>query len=131
MAKRKTRAVRRTSPPKPRVTKQGGVVVVSQAAAPARAVARKIGKATNSASVQTRIKAAALGGAILGFIEKTFGDKIPNMPYVGRKGTVAAAVYFMKPKNKMLQDAGVAAAALSGYQLVKEGKIDGDDDGYV
>lgn len=126
MAKRKT--TRAKAPAKPRITKQGGVVVVSQPAAQTvRTVAKRVGKATNSANIQTRIKSAAVGGAILGFIEKTFGDKIPSLPYVGRKGAVAAAVYFMKPKNKMLQDAGIVAAGLAGYQLVKENKIDGED----
>lgn len=128
MAKRKPRT-RAKAPAKPRITKQGGVVVVSQPAAPAyRAVAKRVGKATNSASVQTRIKSAAAGGAVLGFIEKTFGDKIPTLPYIGKKGAVAAAVYFLKPKNKMLQDAGIVAAGLAGYQLVKEGRIDGESD---
>lgn len=125
MAKRK-----KSSPaPRTRVTKKpGGVVVVSQAPlAKAKSVGRRISKAASGASLQTRMQGGALAGAALGFIEKTFGDKIPTMPMVGRKGTVALVIYFMKPKHKIIQDIGVAASVLSGYQLGKENKIDGSD----
>lgn len=70
----------------------------------------------------------AIGGAAVGIVEKMFGDKIPSVPYVGRKGAIALAVYFMKPKSGLIRDIGIAAAALSGYQFAKENKIDGEDD---
>ena len=71
-----------------------------------------------------------MGGAGVGLVEKYFGDKIPTLPVVGRKGAVALAVYFFKPKSKLVQDIGVAAAAMSGYEFVKDGKISGDDEDY-
>lgn len=127
MARRK----KTQSAPRTKVTKKpGGVVVVSQSAPLARAksVGRRIAKAAGGASLQSRMQGAFIAGAVLGFVERTFGDKIPNLPIVGRKGAVSLAVYFMKPKHKILQDVGVTAAGLSGYQLGKENKIDGDDD---
>ena len=77
------------------------------------------------------MQGAALGGFGVGIVEKTFGDKLPSLPYVGRKGAIALAVYFLQPKTKLLQDVGLAAAALSGYEFAKDGKVSGvgyDDD---
>jgi hypothetical protein len=125
------RKKRTASKPRTTVTKKpGGVVVVSQSAplARARGFGRRIAKAASGASLQTRMQGSFVAGAVLGFVEKTFGDKIPSLPLVGRKGAIALGVYFMKPKNKIMQDVGVTAAGLSGYQLGKENKIDGDDD---
>lgn len=78
-------------------------------------------------SLQKRMMGGFLGGFGVGMIEKYFGDKLPSLPYLGRKGTIAAAVYFLKPKEKLLQDIGLAAACLSGYEFGKEGKVSGED----
>lgn len=67
----------------------------------------------------------AAGGAVLGFVEKHFGTSIPALPLIGRKGAIALAVYLLKPKNSWLQDAGKAAAAISGYELGSTGKVTG------
>ena len=72
--------------------------------------------------------ALAGGGFGVGFIEKQFGDKIPTLPLVGRKGAIALAVYFMKPKSGLLQDVGKAAAAIAGYELGKTGVVTGEGD---
>lgn len=111
-----------------RVGGQSVVVVREKAAQVARKVkgARRSGAA--GTSLQGDIRKAAMGGAGVGFIEKTFGDKIPKVPYVGRKGAIALAVYMFKPKMPLLRDVGIAAAAMAGYQLAREGKIDGTDD---
>jgi len=73
----------------------------------------------------------AMGGFALGFIENwmntsPMGMKIPTIPMLGRKGTIAAAIYFLEPKTKILQDAGVAAAAIAGHELGSTGAISGD-----
>lgn len=133
MAKKKKTTVRRS----------GGVVVVQPSAPPARrrssgmtrvrsagrSIRRRVsGAFSGSASIKKRITGSAMGGFGVGFIEKTFGDKIPTLPYVGRKGAIALAVYFLEPKSEILRDVGIAAGALAGYELAKEGSISGDDD---
>ena len=50
------------------------------------------------------------------------------IPGIGRSGTVALAVYFLKPSNQILQDMGVAAAAIAGYSFGETGSVSGDDD---
>lgn len=71
--------------------------------------------------------AMGVGGFGVGFIEKTWGDQIPSLPWVGRKGAVALAIYFLNPSNKILRNVGNAAAAISGYELGSTGKISGED----
>jgi len=68
-----------------------------------------------------------MGGFGVGIVEKMFGDKLPTLPLIGRKGAIALAVYFLEPKTKLLQDIGLAAAALSGYEFAKTGSVSGDD----
>lgn len=80
-------------------------------------------------NLQNVMLGLAAGGAIVGYLEKHFGSSIPNVPFVGKKGAIALAVLFLKPKNAWLQDAGKAAAAISGYQLGSEGKVTGPGDG--
>lgn len=77
-------------------------------------------------NLQNTMMMLAAGGAIIGFVEKHFGANIPELPLVGRKGAIALAVLFLKPKNQWLQDAGKAAAAISGYELGSTGKVTGD-----
>ena len=132
MAKRKTRApsktvtVQRRAPA--RATGGGGsVVVVRESVGKAtRAVGRRRLSGAAGSGLQKRMQGMALGGLGVGFIEKHFGNQLPSLPMVGRKGAIALAVYFFKPKSPMLQDIGVAAACLAGYQFAKENKIDGD-----
>lgn len=134
MAKRRTGGVK--------VSKAPGtsVVVVPSGPAPARrrrsggrAIARrsrkrgKVGRYINSKyNLQNVMMTLAAGGAIIGFVEKHFGANIPELPLVGRKGAIALAVLLLKPKNAWLQDAGKAAAAISGYELGSTGKVTGD-----
>lgn len=71
----------------------------------------------------------AAGGFGVGLIEKTFPN-LPSLPLIGRKGAIALAIYVMQPKEKILQDIGIAASAIAGYELGKTGTISGmyDDD---
>jgi hypothetical protein len=77
--------------------------------------------------VQKRIQGVALGGLAYGLIVKNF-PTLPRLPGIGRSGTVALAVYFLKPANHILQDIGVAAAAIAGYSFGETGSVSGDDD---
>lgn len=114
-------------------------IVVTTSAAPARRRSggrRSVSKRRRSGGRKRRFHAPAAtlsntmvglaaGGAVLGFVEKHFGDKIPHLPLIGRKGAIALAVYLLKPKNAWIQDAGKAAAAISGYELGTTGKVTG------
>lgn len=66
-----------------------------------------------------------LGGLALGWVERTFGDQIPSVPLLGRKGTIALAGYFLEPKEKILQDTCKAAATIAGYELGSTGAVTG------
>lgn len=132
MAK-KRKAPARVTVSRPRASNQGGrggpVVVVRESVGKAtRAIGRRRASGVAGANIQRTMQAAALGGAGVGLIEKYFGDAIPTLPFVGRKGAVALAVYFFKPKSQMIRDVGLAAAALAGYELAKEGRVSGEDD---
>lgn len=75
----------------------------------------------------------AVGGLLYGFVEKSFPG-MPTLPLIGKSGTVALACYFLGGNNKMVADIGIAAAAIAGYSLGKEGKISGmvdDEHGFA
>lgn len=73
----------------------------------------------------------AIGGAVLGFIEKQF-PTLPTVPLLGRAGTIALGAYFLGKQGSgsspIFRDVALAGAAIAGYQLGKEGKVSGDDD---
>lgn len=71
--------------------------------------------------------AAGLGGAALGFIDKSLGATIPTIPLLGRAGTIALGAYLLaKGKGKgIMRDVALAAAAVAGYQLGHDGKVSG------
>jgi hypothetical protein len=71
----------------------------------------------------------ALGGLGYGLLAKNWPN-MPRIPGIGRSGTVALAVYFLNPKMKLLQDIGIAAAAIAGYSFGETGTVSGhgDDD---
>jgi len=78
------------------------------------------------------ILGVGLGGAIIGFVEKSFGASIPAIPIVGRKGALTLLAYFAA-RNRMggsiVRDAAIAGAAICGYELGKDGRVSGDLDG--
>jgi hypothetical protein len=72
-----------------------------------------------------RVIGYAVGGFAVGFIEKSF-PQLPTLPLVGKKGAIAIAAYFLRGKHPIIQDIGMAAAAISGYELGSTGKVSGD-----
>lgn len=66
-----------------------------------------------------------VGGFAVGWIEKTF-PSLPSLPFIGRKGAIAVAAYFLHGKHPLITDVGLAAAAISGYELGSQGHITGD-----
>ncbi len=94
-------------------------------AAPKKKHHRKKG---HSGSVtQQGLVSLALGGAIFGFLEKSFGAQIPTIPVIGRAGTITVAAYFFsKGRGGVIADIARAGAVLSGYQVGTTGKISGE-----
>lgn len=73
------------------------------------------------------MQGVALGGLGYGLLVKNW-PAMPKLPGIGRSGTVALAVYFLKPKSQLLQDVGIAAAAIAGYTFGETGSVSGDGD---
>ena len=75
-----------------------------------------------------------VGGALLGWVERYYGAKLPSIPILGVKGTIAIGAYFANRQGiarDITRDVCIAAAATAGYQVGKEGKVSGDDvEGY-
>lgn len=82
---------------------------------------------SKSSSITSRIQKVAIGGFCYGQLVKNF-PTLPTIPGLGRAGTVAAAIYFMKPTSTILQDMGIAAAAIAGVSFGQTGTVSGDDD---
>lgn len=128
----------------PRVSKSGGTTIVTmpaQSAPIARRSRRRSGgggsrrrrrgggRRRHSSGGGTggvnRMIGYAVGGFAVGFIEKTF-PSLPSIPLIGKKGAIAVAAHFLRGKHPIIGDIGMAAAAISGYELGKSGVISGD-----
>jgi len=79
-------------------------------------------------SIQSRLQKVALGGLAYGLAIKHFGAQLPRLPGIGRSGTIALAIYLLKPSNPLLQDMGVAAAAIAGASFGETGTVSGEDE---
>lgn len=126
-----------------RTTRSGSEIVVVQANPPARrsgggAIRRRRssggGKRRRRSrvgggggSIQSHLQNVALGGLAYGLIVKNV-PQLPSIPGIGRSGTVALAIYFLKPSSKILRDVGVAAAAIAGYSFGSTGSVAGTSD---
>lgn len=73
------------------------------------------------------MQGVAIGGLAYGLLKKHF-PLLPRIPGIGQSGTVALAVYFLKPTNPILRDMGIAAAAIAGFSFGETGSVSGDDD---
>jgi hypothetical protein len=116
----------------------GGLVVVSPPAPAPIARRRSSGgrrrrrrgrgrsRAVAGGSIQKTLTGVAIGGLAYGLLVKNFPD-LPRVPGIGRSGTVALAVMFLKPRNEILRNIGVAAAAIAGYSFGESGTVSGDD----
>lgn len=72
----------------------------------------------------------AIGGFCYAQLVKNF-PTLPQVPGLGRAGSVAALVYFLKPKSQLLQNVGIAAAVIAGHSFGATGTVagaEGDDD---
>lgn len=81
----------------------------------------------SGASIQTKIQSMAIGGFCYAQLVKNF-PTLPQVPGLGRAGSVAALVYFLKPKSQLLQNVGIAAAVIAGHSFGQTGTVAGDGD---
>lgn len=88
------------------------------------------GGASSGGNIQKRLQNVALGGLAYGLLVKNF-PTLPRIPGIGRSGTVALAVYFLKPKAGIFQDLGIAAAAIAGASFGETGSVSGDGDDVI
>ena len=73
---------------------------------------------------------AIAGGFLLGFIDKS-GFNVPTLPFLGKAGTIGVAAWAAGRylKSKTAEDMATGMLAIAAYELGKEGKIDGAEDG--
>lgn len=83
--------------------------------------------ASSGQGIQKTLTGVAIGGLAYGLLIKNF-PTLPTLPGIGRSGTVALAVAFLKPHNEILRNIGVAAAAIAGYSFGESGTVSGDGD---
>jgi len=107
------------------------IIRQTSARAPKKVRHRRRSKAGSSSG----LLAVALGGAMLGFLEKQFPN-LPTLPIVGRAGTIAIAGHYIGKHmggtfGTLLRDTSIAAAAIAGHELGSTGKISGDVDGDI
>lgn len=88
---------------------------------------RSSSAAANGGNIQKTLTGVAIGGLAYGLLVKNF-PQLPRLPGIGRSGTVALAVAFLKPRNEILRNIGVAAAAIAGYSFGESGTVSGDGD---
>jgi hypothetical protein len=81
----------------------------------------------SGAGIQTKIQSMAIGGFCYAQLVKNF-PTLPQVPGLGRAGSVAALVYFLKPKSQLLQNVGIAAAVLAGHSFGATGTVAGEVD---
>jgi hypothetical protein len=137
MARRKAASVTRTksgdsvvvvAPPTAPVRRSSGR---RRAAAPKKRRRSSAGGGGGGASYKNRMIGTGIGGAVYGFLEKQFPN-MPQIPLVGKSGTVAIACYMFGAKHELIRDVGIAAAAIAGYTLGGTGQVSGyfgDDHG--
>lgn len=91
---------------------------------PKRHARRSSGGATGGV---TPVK-AAITAAVLGMAEKSgVLDKLPQVPFVGRKGLIALVSWYWAKHGggQIARDVCLVSAALCGYEYGKEGSISG------
>jgi hypothetical protein len=73
-----------------------------------------------------------IAAALVGMAEKSgMLDKLPTVPMLGRKGTIALAAWYWSRHGggPWVRKVAIVAAVLAGHQLGSEGRVSGDDEG--
>lgn len=120
------------------MSRSGGLVLVTPpAAAPVarrssggrrrrRRSSKRSSSSAHHGNIQKTLTGVAIGGLAYGLLVKNF-PQLPRLPGIGRSGTVAIAVALLKPRNEILRNVGVAAAAIAGYSFGESGTVSGDE----
>lgn len=135
MAKRKpaktqtqTKIIRMSTPPAkaPIINVRSGPIAKRKA--PRRGKGRRKGSGGTTLNTKTLV-GVAVGGAIIGWVEKNYGSKLPAIPVVGVKGSVAIAAWFLNQQGiarEIMRDICIAATGAAAYQLGLQSKISGE-----
>lgn len=102
---------------------QGGLMKKARRAG--RAIRRAVGGLQYN---EKSLLMVGAGGLAIGFLEDQFGDMLPDIPFVGRKGALTVGLYLLGKQGiggQYVKDAALAGAAICGYQLGKEGEVSG------
>jgi len=114
------------------VARPAPIIIRQTARAPKKTRHRRRGRGRSSGFSGSRsIIGVAMGGALYGFLESKFPN-LPTLPIIGRAGTVAIAGHYLAKHlggtlGGIVRDASIAAAAIAGHELGKDGHISGDD----
>lgn len=106
--------------------------IAAPRATPQKKTHRRRSSVSGAITPKTMI-GAGIGGAVLGFIEKTFPN-LPTVPIIGRAGTIAIGAYFLSRRGglgggQIMRDVALAGAVIAGYQIGKTGKVAGEIEG--
>ena len=94
----------------------------------ARAPKRRSSRRSGASSAGVTPVKAAVTAAVIGLAEKSgVLDNLPEIPVVGRKGTLAIVAYFWAKRGGggLARDVALVAAALCGYEWGKTGSVTG------
>ena len=121
MARTRTASGRFGSSPQTIVVRQAAPVQKKQA------TRRRSRRRASSGSSVASFGSDAMAGVAYGLLERMTSDiDLPEIPVIGRKGTLALALYLFRKSHPMINDAARAGIIISTYQLASEGKITGE-----
>ena len=120
---------KRTSTALARVIPMRAPTPIIRVSAPKEKKRVKHRKASSPLS-QNTLMASVIGGAIMGFIDKSFPN-FPTVPILGKAGTIAVVAYFFGKSGGgqmggLARDVALASAAVAGYELGSTGKVTGE-----
>jgi hypothetical protein len=107
-------------------TQENIVVRVSEP----RGKTKKKGHRAGRKSSEKTLMGLAIGGLVLGFLDKQGTTmQLPTIPVLGKAGTIAVVAHFLgKGKVGIVTDIRNAAAVVAAYEYGSTGKVAGDDD---
>jgi hypothetical protein len=105
------------------------IVIRQRSRAPAKKKHHHRSKHAGKGNLQKAMTGAAVGGFLIGYIEKSF-PTLPTLPVVGKKGTIAFAAYVIAGKGGQVgaiaRDVALVAAGIAGYEYGSTGKVTGE-----
>jgi hypothetical protein len=108
------------------------IVIRQRSRAPAKAKHKHHRRSAHAGkgNLQKVMTGAAVGGFLIGFIEKQF-PTLPVLPVVGKKGAIAFAAYIIAGKGGQIgaiaRDVATVAAGIAGYEYGSTGKVSGGE----